>query len=270
MYSVLMSVYKKEKPDYLKISIESMLDQTVQPDEIIIVKDGELTEELNQMISDYQKRYTKIFTVVALSENVGLGSALNAGLDKSRNELVARMDTDDISVPKRCEIQLAAFGKDPELDIVGSNIDEFIDDPENIVSSRKLPSDHADIVKFSKRRNPFNHPTIMYKKSTVLKHGGYKSYRRNQDYDLFVRMLHKGAKAKNIDKSLLLFRADRGNLARRKSWIKTSSNIKMLYDFYKMGHSGFFDFLIASLSHLAAFLMPSGVFKKISDRFLRN
>lgn len=270
MYSFLMSIYAKEKSAFLIKSIESMLNQTIEPEEIVIVKDGKLTRELNKIIDEYESKYPDIFTIIQLKENVGLGVALNEGLKRCRNDLVARMDSDDISLPNRCELQMKEFKLNPELDIIGSSIDEFVDNPENIVSSRELPLSHSEILKFSKRRNPFNHPTVMYKKSSVLRFNGYNDYRRNQDFDLFVRMLHGGVCAKNIEESLVLFRADENNLARRKSWLKTSSNIKMLYDFYRLNHSSFLDFTIASLSHLLAFLMPGSLFNLVSKRFLRK
>lgn len=268
-YSVLMSLYKNEKPQHLKDSLESMLHQSLLPDEIVMVIDGPITDELNSILNQYKTAYPQLFKFVRLKENVGLGLALNEGIKQCRNELIARMDTDDISLPNRCEKQLKAFGEE-ELDIVGTNIDEFIDNPNNIVSTRSLPSQHDDIVSFSRRRNPFNHPTVMYRKSAVMYNGGYKNYRRNQDMDLFIRMLNNGSRAKNIDESLLLFRANEDNLKRRKSWIKASSNIVMLYDFWRKGYSGFIDFVIASMSHLAAFIMPNFIFEKFSKKFLRK
>lgn len=268
-YSVLMSLYKDEKPDHLKESIESMVHQTILPDEIVMVIDGPITADLEGILDSYKTDYPDLLKFVKLQNNVGLGLALNEGIKACRNELIARMDTDDISLTNRCEKQLIAFDKE-ELDIVGTNIDEFIDDSSNIVSTRSLPSEHEDIVRFSKRRNPFNHPTVMYRKSAVLRNGGYKDYRRNQDMDLFIRMLNNGSRAKNINESLLLFRANEDNLKRRKSWTKASSNIVMLYDFWRKGYSGFADFIIASMSHLAAFIMPNFIFEKFSKKFLRK
>ena len=269
-YSVLMSIYEKEDPKYFRDSIESMIHQTITPDEIVIVIDGPLTQKLENVIKNYTEQYPKLFTIVPLKENVGLGKALNYGLQKCRNELVARMDTDDISVEERCELQIKEFISDPNLSIVGSHIDEFNDDINNIVSSRIVPITHDEILEFSRRRNPFNHPTIMYKKSEVLRCGGYKDYRRNQDLDLFVRMLMNGCIAKNIDKSLVLFRANQDNLKRRKSWIKCKSYIEMIYKFWRKGHSSFLDLLIVTISQIVVFMAPSWFLKWISNMFLRR
>lgn len=269
-YSVLMSIYKNEKPEYFKLSIDSMLNQSLMPDQIVIVKDGELTEELNIFIDKIKQKQPDLFTIVSLKENVGLGIALNEGLKVCRNELVARMDTDDISLKERCRLQVEEFIKDKDLSIVGSVIDEFYDEPKNIISARVVPANYEDIMKFSKRRNPFNHPSVMYKKNDVLKCGGYGEFRRNQDFDLFVRMLNSGFKAKNINESLLLFRANRDNIKRRKSWMKCKSNIDMIYDFWRKGYSSFSDMLIVSISQIIVFILPNKLFKIISDIYLRK
>lgn len=269
-YSVLMSVHINEKLEYFKLSVESMLNQTLVPDQIVIVKDGQLTDELNMFIDEIKQKLPDLFTIVSLKENMGLGIALNEGLKVCRNELVARMDTDDISLEERCRLQVEEFIRDKELSIVGSIIDEFYDDPKNVVSARVVPTNHEDIMKFSKRRNPFNHPSVMYKKSDVLKCEGYGEFRRNQDFDLFVRMLNRGFKAKNINKSLLLFRANIDNVKRRKSWIKCKSNIDMIYGFWRKGYSSFTDMLIVSIGQIIVFILPNKLFKRISDIYLRK
>ena len=207
-YSVLMSLYIKEKPEYLQLAIQSMIDQTYKPDEIVIVKDGKITPELQQVLDTFFSNNPELFNIVGYEENRGLGLALNYGLDYCRNELVARMDTDDISKPERCEKQIKRFEEKPELSIVGSWVDEFNETPENVVSVRAVPETTEDIYIFAKRRSAFNHPAVMYKKSKVLENGGYSDLRRNQDVDLFGRMLFNGCKAENIGESLLFFRSN--------------------------------------------------------------
>lgn len=269
-YSILISIYYKERGDYLKDSINSILAQTILPEQIVIVKDGELTEELNDIITSYQEEYPDIFTILQLEENMGLGLALNKGLQVCRNNLVARMDTDDIALAERCEKQLKEFNNDSQLSLLGTNISEFNDDPDNVISQRIVPSTHTQIVEFSKKRNPFNHPTMMYKRKEVLEVGGYGDFRRNQDYELFVRMLNKGYKAKNINESLLLFRANNDNLKRRKSWNKCKSDIEMRYEFWKKGYSSLTDFLVASGGFLFSYIAPVSIFNLFSKKFLRN
>lgn len=265
-YSVLMSLYEKENPKYFKDSLESIFNQTVPPSEIVVVLDGAVKDSHKEVISFYGDK----ITIIPLKENVGLGLALNEGLKRCRTELVARMDTDDIMKPSRCEKQLRAFEEDPELAIVGTQIDEFSDRIEESNTSRIVPTEHHQILRFSKRRNPFNHPTVMYKKDRVLFYGGYKDIRRNQDFDLFVRMLIGGEKSRNLDESLLYFRANTDNLKRRKSWQKVSSDIKISNNFRKMGHASLFDFIIVSMSHLILFLSPDILAKWISENLLRK
>jgi glycosyltransferase involved in cell wall biosynthesis len=190
-YSVLMSLYIKEKPEYLKLAIQSMIDQTVQPDEIVIVKDGKITAELQTVLSEYKNKYPALFIIIGYEENRGLGFALNFGLEHAKNELIVRMDTDDIAKPERCEKQLKMFAENQELAIIGSYVDEFYSTPDEIVSVRSVPTTHEAIYEFAKRRSAFNHPTVVFKKSAVLSVGGYSDLRRNQDVDLFGRIVYK-------------------------------------------------------------------------------
>lgn len=268
-YSVLMSLYIKEKPEYLKQSIQSMIDQTVIPDEIVIVKDGPITSELNDVLNEYIDKYPKLIKIVESKENIGLGMALNLGLKNCRNELVARMDTDDISLPDRCEKQLEMFEKDNELVIVGTMVDEFYDNPNIIISSRIVPTEYKDIYEFAKRRSAFNHPTVMYKKSKVFEVGGYSDLRRNQDVDLFGRMLFAGFKAANIDKSLLLFRSNSNLLKRRRSWENTRSYIATIRKLHHIGYSSFIDYIIVLLSQTIMFLCPIKMQNWLYKKFLR-
>ncbi|GLO67578.1 glycosyl transferase [Oceanobacillus kimchii] len=269
-YSVLMSIYEKENPEFFKLSLESMIKQSLPPSEIVIVEDGKLPDKLEKVIEKYQFTYPDLFSIVHLDRNIGLGKALNEGLKVCKHELVARMDTDDISTSERCELQVNEFIENSNLTIIGSNINEFYNSPEEVVSTRVVPSGHEDILKFAKRRNPFNHPSVMYKKSKVLACGGYGDFRRNQDLDLFVRMLHNGCIGKNIDKSLLLFRANEDNFKRRKSYTKCKSYIEMIYHFWRNGYSSFFDFLIVLCSQILILLTPSFFLKWLSNNFLRK
>lgn len=269
-YSVLMSVYCKESPEYFETSLESMLKQTLLPDQIVIVKDGPLNEDLDSIIDRYVDKYPEIFTIVPLVKNVGLGRALDEGLKHCRNELVARMDTDDISLPERCELQVQAFKQNPNLSIIGTMIDEFYDYPTNIVSSRTVPTKHEDIVKFIRRRSPFNHPTVMFKKSEVLRCGGYGNLRRKQDLDLFSRMMNNGCIAANIDQSLVLFRSNEDNFKRRKSWSYCKSYIVAAYYIWKRGHCSFIDLVYVIIGQMVMFLSPMWVLKWLSNTFLRE
>lgn len=264
-YSVLMSLYKKENPEYLRLAIDSMLNQTVAPDEIVLVEDGPLTDELYAVLDEYPMLHR-----IKNETNLGLGLALNVGLKGCRNELVARMDTDDCSKPDRCEKQLQRFLEKPYLAIVGSHIDEFIGDTSNVISQRIVPTTSEDIYKFAKKRSAFNHPAVMYSKTAVLENNGYADLKRNQDVDLFGRMQFKGYKAENIDEALLWFRSSDELAKRRKSWQNTWSYIATIRKFWKMGYSSFTDYAIVGIAQTGMYLMPIKLQNYIYKNFLRK
>lgn len=265
-YSVLMSLYKKEKPEYLRIAIDSMLNQTVKPDEIVMVEDGPLTDELYAVLDEYGA----VLKRVKNETNLGLGLALNVGLKECRNELVARMDTDDCSKPDRCEKQLMRFEEKPFLSIVGSHIDEFIGTTDNVVSQRIVPTDSESIYRFARKRSAFNHPAVMYSKSRVLAYNGYSDLKRNQDVDLFGRMLFGGEKAENIDEALLWFRSSDELAKRRKSWENTWSYIATIRRFWKMGYARFSDYVMVAIAQTGMYLMPVNLQNWIYINLLRR
>lgn len=269
-YSVLMSLYIKEKPEYLELAIQSMIDQTLKPDEIVIVKDGEITEELQEVLERFAASYPKLFHIVGYEKNRGLGLALNYGLKHCKNELVARMDTDDIAKRNRCEKQVEVFEKYPYLSIVGSAVDEFCGTPDNVTGRRVVPSNPKKIYEFAKRRSAFNHPSVMYRKSKVLEYKGYSDLRRNQDVDLFGRMLYGGCKAANFEESLLWFRSDDNLCKRRKSWENTKSYIQTIKKFWKMGYSGFSDYVMVAGAQTLMFVMPISIQNWLYKTFLRK
>ena len=264
-YSVLMSLYKKEKPEYLRLALNSMLNQTVAPDEIVLVEDGVLTPELYAVLDDYPMLHR-----IKNETNLGLGLALNVGLKHCRNELIARMDTDDCSKPERCEKQLERFLEKPYLAVVGSHIDEFVGDTSNVISQRIVPTTSDEIYNFAKKRSAFNHPTVMYSKTAVLENNGYSDLKRNQDVDLFGRMQFAGYKAENIDEALLWFRSSDELAKRRKSWQNTWSYIATIRKFWKMGYSSFLDYAMVGIAQTGMYLMPVKMQNFIYKEFLRK
>ena len=217
MFSVLSSVYKKEKSKNLRESLNSILTQTLLPTEIILVEDGPLDEMLYEVIEEFKKKCSYL-KVVLLDTNQGLGNALNEGLKHCRYDIVARMDTDDIAKPLRFEKQLAIFEKIPNLDVVSSWIDEFEGDISQIKSVRQLPEWDAQIRQYAKKRCPVNHPAVMFRRSAVIAAGGYQHFPLFEDYYLWVRMLMNGAKFHNIQESLLFFRFSPEMFKRRGGW----------------------------------------------------
>jgi glycosyltransferase involved in cell wall biosynthesis len=208
--------------------------------------------------------------VIRIEQPLGLWNAINVGIKNSKNELIARMDSDDISVSNRAALQLAAFDDDAALSIVGGQIAEFENSPDNVIAYRKVPTNHDDIVRFSKRRSPFNHPTVMYKKSCLLQLAGYNRLSKTEDYDLWLRMLSEGYKAKNLDQVLLYYRVNNAAISRRKSWAKTRELIKLRIKYYRVGYIKCGDMLIANAVNLFLFIMPNKVSYLFYRRFLRQ
>lgn len=215
-YSVLMSVYHRENPIFFRESIESMLSQSIKPDELVIVKDGPLTKELDEVISEYESRTNTV--IVSIDENVGLGKALNLGLNACNNSFVARMDSDDISENNRCELQLSELIKNDELSLIGSAVLEFNGNKDNILSRKNVVEKHEDILKIIKYKNPLNHPTVMFRRNDVLSVGSYEHFPFNEDYFLWIKMIEKNYRFGNINIPLVRMRVNDETYLRRGGW----------------------------------------------------
>lgn len=194
-FSVLTSVYKNDNVSQVEESLDSLVNQTVKPDEIIMTIDGPIPEELHAFLYDYAKKHN-ILKLVPLEKNVGLGNALNEGLKHCSNEYVARMDSDDICVPDRFEKQIK-FITENGLDICGGAINEFIESPDKPIAKREVPLTSDEIKIYIKKRTPFNHVSVMFKKSVVLSAGSYQDMHYIEDYFLWCRMLLNNAKMGN-------------------------------------------------------------------------
>lgn len=268
-YSVLMSVYKNDKPEFLEMAVDSIINQSLAPNQIVMVIDGPIPDDLNNMVCKYEEDNI-LFTVIRLEKNGGLGNALNHGLKVCRNELVARMDSDDISFLDRCEKQVNYFINNPQTGILGAQINEFIGDIENVVSMRKVPTTLEGIRKFAKRRSPFNHPTVMFRKSVIEYLGGYPTLGRKEDLGLFIAAANRDIVLANLDEVLLYYRTNEDNLQRRKNWINCKEYIQVMHGFYKDGYIGMSDMAYVFVGQMAMYLMPNKVVELISDKFLRD
>lgn len=238
-YSVLMSVYAKEQAEYLKTAMDSMWAQSVPTDDFVLVCDGPLNSDLDAVIEEMEMKHAEVLHVIRLEKNGGLGNALNEGIKHCKHDLVARMDSDDISRPSRCELQLKVFAVQPDVSVCSGIVEEFTVTKDNIEAKRILPEKQDEIVAFSKKRNPFNHPCVMYKKSSVEAAGGYQDFYLLEDYYLWIRMIQNGEIGYNIQEPLLWMRAGSDMYKRRAGW-KYAQSQQALFKYMK--DSGFISY----------------------------
>ncbi|MCR5837497.1 MAG: glycosyltransferase [Lachnospiraceae bacterium] len=278
-YSVLMSVYHKENPDFLSASIESILNQTVKTNDFVIVCDGPLNEDLYRVIDDYCHRYPVLFHIIRLEKNMGLAHALNAGIGYCKNEIVARMDSDDIALPDRMEKQLSVI-EDRNVDIVGGTVREFrgsaktVEEIESdsscLGSARQLPQEREEILSFAKKRSPFNHPSVMYKKSFVQKCGGYRNYEYFEDYNLWVSMLMEGAEAYNLRDILVYMRAGDEMYKRRGGLSYVGKIVRFKTHLKKIGFISTGQMIVGVGGHIAVGIMPNSLRTFVYKKLLRK
>lgn len=222
-FSVLMSIYYKEKPEYFDLCLKSILiNQTVLPNEIVLVKDGKLTHELECVIKKYQNKFPGIFNVVVLDNNMGLGNALNIGLEKCKYDIVMRMDSDDIAVSDRFEKQLKYMQAHKDVSALGGFIDEFEEDVNKIIRTKTMPCSYEEVVKFAKFRNPINHMSVCFRKKDVLEVGNYQPLFYLEDHYLWARLIVNNKKIENLPCVLVHARVGNGFVSRRgnKKYIK--------------------------------------------------
>ena len=268
-FSVLMSVYIKENPEYLRECFESLLLQTVQPKEWVIVEDGPLTVALYTVLDEYQDKFPGLIKRVPLGKNMGLGLALKEGVKHCASELIARMDTDDICVPDRFEKQLAEFEKDKALDICGSHIIEFEGDIQNVLSKRMVPLTNEEIIQYQRRRSAYNHMTVMFKKSTVLRAGNYEHAPLMEDDMLWTRLIIAGAKGKNIDDYLVYARTGLAMIDRRGGYAYFKKYKASRKKVYQLGLATYGDYIYTLLVQFVVALCPSAIRRFIFTKLLR-
>lgn len=226
-FSVLMSVYRKEKPEYLQEAVESVVQQTLMPNEIVLVEDGPLTDELYETIHKLSQRFDVIRTV-PLPENMQLGRALAEGIRNCRYELVARMDTDDVAVGNRFELQYAYMREHPEVAVLGGYIEEFDEKVPDYHQIKYMPCMQGEVQKYAKYRNPVNHMTVMYRKQAVIDAGNYIHFPFLEDYELWNRMLKRGCVFANLPCVLVKARTNADIYERRggKAYCRTYMQLR--------------------------------------------
>lgn len=259
-----MSVYYKEKPEYLRQSMLSIWNQTVKTDDFVLVCDGPLTKELDAVVEEMQQKFGSFLHVYRLKENSGLGNALNVGLKLCVNDLVARMDSDDISRPDRCERQITLFLTHPDISLSSGTVSEFEEDPKKPIGKRTVPISDEEIRKFSKKRNPMNHPCVMFRKSAVENAGGYKeTYHLFEDYFLWIRMLMMGYKARNL-KDVLLDMRSPADMYERRGGKKYAEDMLSFHRWMnRSGWSSKMDYLSGAVPHVIVCVLPNGIRKLV-------
>lgn len=269
-YSVLMSVYHKEKPEYLKNAIESIQKQTFSTNDFVLVCDGPLNDLLDKVISTKKQEMGETLNIVRLEKNVGLGKALNIGIKHCKNELIARMDSDDIAYPDRCEKQIAVFNLYPMVSVCSGIVEEFSRNS-NIVDARRIPPEtNAEILEYAKKRNPFNHPCVMYKKSAVEASGSYQDFYLLEDYYLWLRMLMLGYQGYNIQEPLLHMRAGSEMYLRRAGWKYARTQVKLFTFMKKQGFIKNSQYIMSCMIRSGSSLSPNWLRKLMFEKVLRN
>ena len=269
-FSVLISVYKNEKPEYFTLALYSMVKQTLQPQEYVIVKDGLLTEALDACIEAFQQQVSVPVKILAFEQNRGLGLALRDGVLGCSNEYIARMDTDDIAKPERFAKQIAYLEKHPEIAMLGSRITEFSTDVEHPDTVTQLPLSDKDIRQYAKSRNPFRHMTLIYKKSAVLEAGNYRDFLWFEDYDLWVRIMQKGFKVENLPDCLVNVRANDEMFARRGGWKYLKQDLKFQRWLYDIKFIKSITLALNLMLRISMRMLPYRVRKDVYHIFLRR
>lgn len=268
-FSVLMSVYQKDDVQFFKTALLSVIQQSAVPNEIVIVMDGPVSQGIEEIVENCRKEYTNI-VVVRLEKNSGLGIALQQGLLHCNNELVARMDSDDVARPLRFEIQLEYFLENPEIDICGGYISEFMTTPKESISERQVPLCDLEIKKFAKKRNPMNHMTVMFKKKAVLEAGNYQDWHYLEDYYLWLRMMLKQSAFGNVKEVLVDVRVNQ-DMYKRRGGYRYFLSQKKLFDlmYHEAMITKFERYKTLSQRFIGQVILPNGLREVLYKRALR-
>ena len=266
--SVLMSVYRKENPSYFKAALESIINQTLQPEEILVVKDGPLTTELEKVLEEMSRKCSYLRTY-AFEENVQLGRALRKGVELCTQELIARMDTDDIACPDRLQKQYDYMMSHDNVAAVGGYIEEFCDD-NSFSNVKTMPCSAEEIRSYARFRNPLNHMTVMFRKEAICMVGNYRHYPFLEDYDLWSRVLAMGYEMENLPEVLVRARVGNELYGRRGGFDYCKRYLKLRKEQYELGITNWVEWMIACAITIAVTVIPSGARKQVYQKVLRK
>lgn len=270
-FTVLVPVYAKEKAENFKLALDSILNQTLFPNEILIIEDGKLGEDLEAIVEKVEKQYSDIVRVIRLEMNIGIGKVRALGVEECKYEWLAFMDSDDISLPDRFEKQITYIKQHPDIDMLGGQVTEFDTTPDNIISKRIMPLEHNEIYEFAKFRNPMNNVSIMFKKSLALKIGNYKIDYGFEDYEFIVRYLFNGYKVENIPDILVNVRSGQWMMNRRQGLeYFFKYEYVCMKEFLDMGFINNLEFLRNIFLKLPLRIMPNWMRNLIYKKVLRQ
>lgn len=222
--SVLMCCFEGNNPRHLAAALNSLVNQKRLPDEIVLVEDGPLTEDIRTVVENLREQHPDLLKSVVMPENRGLVYALNRGLAECSGDIVVRMDTDDVSIPERLERQVGFLESHPEIGVVGSAMQEFVDSPEDPLREKPVKVTHDAIIRQLPWRNPINHPTVCYRRN-LLPPKGYPDLKFLEDYYLWCILIERGVRFANIAEPLVLYRFDDETLQRRSGWINFRNEV---------------------------------------------
>lgn len=261
-FSVLIPVSNQESPANLKRCLNSILNQTIKPNEIVVVKDGKFPQKLNEVLKEYKLK------IIELNEHKGIGYALNVGIKTCKYDIIARMDSDDIALSNRFELQLNRFKKNKKLTILGGQILEF--DEKKIKKIRKVPTKYEDILKYSKRRCPFNHMSVMYKKNSILKIGNYSNIPHFEDYQLWITALKKHYYVENLDETIILANNNSNTIKNRGGLKYIKPTIKFQVFLLKANYINMFEFIKNIFIRITVAIVPNKIRAMFYNLFLRK
>lgn len=266
-----MPIYKNEKCSNFQRALESVvLEQKIRPSEVLILKDGPLTEDLEDCVALWKNRFHERIKIITLNKHQGLGIVLRVGVLEAYNDIIARMDSDDICTPNRFEKQLSFLKKNPKIDIVGSYIKEFKGNESNIQRERRVPVEHDQIVNYAKKRNPLNHMTVMFRKNSVIEAGNYEHFPGFEDYLLWAKMILKNKKFANIPEDLVQVRVGSGMIKRRGGINYIYNEYKLQKSFLRIGFINILECIRNILIRSTVRLLPSKIRNQFYVYFLRT
>ncbi|MCR4881809.1 MAG: glycosyltransferase [bacterium] len=269
-FSVLMPIYIHEKDDEFRMALDSVFNQTLMPNEVLIIADKDIPQNTRDILDEYKAKYPGIFNPIILKEDASLGQARAIGVEMAKYDIVANMDADDIAANDRFEKQMEFMQKNPDIDVLGSWITEFEETPDNIYAIRQLPTTTEEIYKFCKFRCPMNNMTIIYKKKSLLDAGNYSVLQGMEDFELWGRMLSKGYKLANLPECLVNVRAGRNLINRRKGFKVLNYELAVFKKFYQYGYVSKLEYCKAITLKFLLRMIPNWLRGFIYNNFLRK